>query len=123
MARSRGGRIDQPHGEKISVSPEERATFKRMREANGWSQDELAAMVHVSNGTISNLETGRHGQVYKSTYAEILRVLKLGKKTNTEFADERFKRIVAKLVQLDERGQLAVEALADAMLTSQTKTT
>ncbi len=117
MARSKG-RIEQPTGGKVDVGPEERAEFKRLRKKAGLTQIQLAEKVHVSNGTISNLESGKHPQVYKSTYAELVLVLKMGKVDDDK--GSRFRRLVQKYLRLDGRGEAAVEALIDSLLTSST---
>lgn len=71
MAKSRP-RPSDPTGEKISVGPEERALFKRWREENGLNQKAFSKKVGASQGTISNLESGKHTQIKKSTYAKLI---------------------------------------------------
>ena len=70
------GRLDRPHGEKISISDEDRLWIKSEREARGWTHRELGARAGCSAATVSNVETGRTGQPYKSVLAGIYRALK-----------------------------------------------
>ena len=115
MAKTRG-RIPQPKGGKITVGPEERAHLKKLREAKGLDQDEVAAKIGVSQGTISNLESGRHDQMTKAKYAELIRVLGAGGESLAN--EDAYRRIVNAAATL-EADQLAVvaatiEALASA---------
>lgn len=100
-------------GPKMDVPSEERTRLRDLREGRGWSQQQLADKIGVSNGTISNLETGGSGQVYKAVYAEVVRVLKAGDEA-TEADANRFMRAVKRLLELDERGWAIVEAVLDA---------
>jgi transcriptional regulator with XRE-family HTH domain len=111
-------RQDHPDGPKMTLTSDQRAAFKLLRQGKGLSQQQLAHLMGVSNGTISNLENGRHEQVFVSTYTEAVRVLKateIAKKNSDR--EMRFSRIVEKLMQLDARSELAVEALIDSLLT------
>jgi transcriptional regulator with XRE-family HTH domain len=115
MAKSRS-RIDQPGGEKISVGPDERAFFKMRREAKGLGQAELGKKVGASQGTISNLESGRHTQVTKTTYAKLVQVL--GKSPTSPNAQQVFKEIVGDLVDVPESQLNAVRDLVRALKSS-----
>lgn len=70
MTRSKGHQA-HPEGDKITVTPEERARFKAERLRRGWRQKDLAGKVGVSGGTISNLENGKHPQIFRSVYARL----------------------------------------------------
>lgn len=107
------GRHKSQTGPKISVTPERRAEVKRLREALGWQQKDLAHRIGVNPATISNLETGRHPQIYQTVWFEVVRVLKI---SDTGEAGDRFNRTIEKLAKLDERGQITVEALIDSLL-------
>lgn len=74
MAKARP-RLNQPTGGVVSVGPEERAWFKKQREAKKLGQAELGKKVGASQGTISNLESGKHPQINKSVYDGLIRVL------------------------------------------------
>lgn len=115
MAKTRG-RISQPKGGKITVGPEERAHLKMLREAKGLKQGDLAKKIGVVQATISNLESGRHPQVARDKYAELIRVL--GADSESTSNEESFRRLVTAGAGLDG-DQLAVavamiEALAAA---------
>ena len=112
MARSKG-RIAQTDSEKITVGPEERVRIKKAREGRGWKQKELGDRVGVSQGTISNLESGKHPQIYKSVYAAIRRVLHLSDEMAA--SDEVYRQIVEGALELGESEQRAVAALIDQL--------
>lgn len=115
MARTKG-RQARPKGDKISVGPEERSRIREAREARGWNQEELASRVGVSAATISNLETGRHGQVYQSQYAKV-RALLFKDGTAPTNAGEQIRAIVSEIGDLPETDlesvALFVRALRD----------
>lgn len=111
------GRIEQPDGPVVDVTPEEREEIKRLRKSKGLTQEQLAAKIGVSNGTISNLETGRHAQVHLSVLVEVRRYL--GAKDTDELdSGDRHKKVMDGYLKLDGRGQAAVEALIDSLLSS-----
>jgi transcriptional regulator with XRE-family HTH domain len=113
------GRIDQTTGPVIDLTPEERSEFRRLRKAKGLGQEQLATKIGVSTGTISNIETGRSGQVRREPYLEAMRYLKSTKEVAAhEDASTRLKRVNEKYLRLDGSGQAAVEALMDALLTA-----
>lgn len=115
MAKA-NGRQTKPTGEKITVSPAERAAMKKRRLEIEWKQGDLADRLNVSQATISNLESGRHPQLYKSVYAEAKRVLKIGNAKDAPEDTERFNRVVDKFLQLSTQHQAAVEQLIDSLL-------
>jgi transcriptional regulator with XRE-family HTH domain len=110
------GRIDQTSGPVTDVTPDERAEFKRLRKSKKLRQDQLAAKIHVSPATISNIETGRSGQVRREPYLEALRYLR-GSESEPA-SGERFKRVMEKFLKLDDANQIAVEAMINALLPS-----
>jgi transcriptional regulator with XRE-family HTH domain len=112
MAKSRP-RVSGPAGEKISVGPEERAFFKERREAKGYDQKVLGKKVGASQATISNLESGRHPQVTKATYAKLVQLL--GKSPVTPNAERMFQEIVGDLVDVPESSLNAVRELVRAL--------
>ena len=113
---ARRGRIDQTTGPVIDLTPDERVEFKRLRKAKGLSQQELADKIGVSNGTISNIETGGSSQPRRGPYFAALAYLKGKKEAPDQDAGERMKRVIEKYMKLDERGEKAVEALIDSLL-------
>lgn len=115
LLMAKRGRIEQPSGPVIDVTPEKRARLKELRKLKGLTQDQLANKIGVSNGTISNLETGRHGQVHLSTYMEIVALLE---GADNDGHDERdwFRRVADKLLLLDGRGRQSVEAQIDVQI-------
>lgn len=114
-ASERGDRLAK--GAKMDVPKEERKRIRDRRKHLEWRQEDLAARIGVSPATISNLETGgRTGedQSYKAVYAEVVRLLEVGDLAGS--SDKRFRRVVQKLLKLDERGWEAVEAMLDVQL-------
>jgi transcriptional regulator with XRE-family HTH domain len=91
MAKTRG-RIPQPKGGKITVGPEERVRLKDLRETKGLKQGELAAKIGVTQGTISNLESGRHPQMARDKYAALIRVL--GADSESMSNEEAYRRLM-----------------------------
>jgi transcriptional regulator with XRE-family HTH domain len=112
------GRIVQPGGPVMDVTPEERARFKDLRKSKGMTQPQLAARIGVSDATISNIETGRSRQVNRTAYLAAMMVLQSDGLTPHAMRDERIKRILDKLMKIDERGLTTVEATIDAQLIS-----
>jgi len=62
-------------GPKITLSKEERDRLRAQREARGLTTQQLADRVGASQASISNLETGRHPQVYKALYMRVVKYL------------------------------------------------
>lgn len=110
MAKSR---LVQPKGEKISVGPEERAFFKKQREEKGLEQKQLAVKVGASQSTISNLESGRHPQVNRATYAKLKQVLGTFEAGAT--SEALYKRIVDGLMLLNENNLATTADLVDSL--------
>lgn len=107
-----------PEGDKISVSTDERARLKKLREDLGWSQDELASRARTTQGTISNLENGER-QIYVAVYQRIVAVLH-GKDVSQEF-ERNLERIASGAAKLDPDQQKAVQHMIDALLQAQAK--
>jgi transcriptional regulator with XRE-family HTH domain len=119
MAKTKG-RESHPEGAKTTVSADERAEVKRLREAKGWSQKELATRARTTQGTISNLESGRT-QPYLSVYQRIVAVLH-GKEPGPA-SENSLRRISSGAARLDDANRRAVETLIEALLKSQEKRT
>lgn len=118
------GRLEQTSGPVIDLSTEERKAFHALRKSLKISQEQLAAEIGVSNGTISNIETGSSSQPRREPYMEALRYMRsLQKGAPPPGPDRaaRFKRVMEKYMLLDERGEAAVEAVIDSQLTSVAK--
>jgi transcriptional regulator with XRE-family HTH domain len=81
------GRQPNPGGAKITVGSDERAAIKKERERRGWRQEDLAAKIGVSPGTISNVESGRHPQMNRVKYAKLRAVLFHGREDIDEDED------------------------------------
>lgn len=63
-------------GPKMTLTKEERERIKNQRIKRGLTGEELASRIGTTQGSISNLETGkRHPQVYKSLYVRVVRYL------------------------------------------------
>lgn len=107
MAKNRG-RQEHPTGPKITISPEERAHIRGLREGRNWTQQELADKAHTTQGTISNLESGDR-QVYLSVYKRVLIALKAETTTS-----DYYSRIVDGASDLTETEQMAIATLIDA---------
>lgn len=97
----------RPTGDKITVGPEERARFKMLREAKKLDQKEVGRMVGVSGATISNLETGRHPQIYRETYVKLKMVLQ-AETPERMSAGEAYKAIANEVSDLAESDQQVV---------------
>lgn len=59
----------------VDLSPAERLRFKEKRVKLGYTHRSLSARTGVSPGSISNIETGRSGQVSRENYAKVYAVL------------------------------------------------
>jgi len=60
----------------MTLTKEERERIKNQRIKRGLTGEELASRIGTTQGSISNLETGkRHPQVYKSLYVRVVRYL------------------------------------------------
>lgn len=108
MSRTKG-RQEHPQGEKIPLSPEERARIKKLREDKGWSQGDLADKADTTQGTISNMESGAT-QPYLEVYQRVLVALKTDPSTKG-----LYNRIVVGAHGLDEHDQLAVATLIETL--------
>jgi transcriptional regulator with XRE-family HTH domain len=106
MAKAKG-RIAQPKGGKITVGPDERTRLKELREKKGLGQKELALKIGVTQGTISNLESGRHPQMTKLAYASLVKALGTDAESMTN--EEAYQRLVRAASTLGA-DQLAVAA-------------
>ena len=93
-----GGSEQHPKGPMIDIGPAERSRLLKLRGERGLTQAQLAARAGVTNGTISNVESGKSKQVRKAVYAAIVRALKAkGGTTLDEDAkqSETFQKFVA----------------------------
>lgn len=86
----------------MSVSPEERERFKNQRIAKGWDQYDLADRAGVTQGAVSNFESGRTKQPFKIVYARLYRAL-FGPNKEPTSPDEpdNFVAIVEGVTELD----------------------
>jgi transcriptional regulator with XRE-family HTH domain len=89
---------------KITVDEAERKLIKERRESLGLTQRQLAAKAGTTNGTISNLENGKHPQIKQSTYMKIRYVLFKEKTIPEGNTDALFKDIAVDLPDLDQQG-------------------
>ena len=102
----------RPAGALITLDAVERKRLRDRRISKGWDQKDVAKRIGVTAPTISNIETGRHPQIRKAVYADLLRVLFRSQDTETNAAsDAAFRSIVEDLVDLDLDQQLAVQAI------------
>jgi transcriptional regulator with XRE-family HTH domain len=99
-----------PDGPLISLTAKERADLKAKREAKGFTTRELAARAGTTQGTISNVETGRHPQVRRGVYARIRRALRDQSPAAAD-ADHVFKEIVEDAVDLTPEQLVLVRGL------------
>jgi transcriptional regulator with XRE-family HTH domain len=100
---------------KITVGADERKVLKARRETLGLTQRELAAKVGTTNGTISNLENGKHPQIKWSTYARLRYVLFKEKAVVEENVDDVMKDIADELPTLDAHALKAVRTLVSSL--------
>jgi transcriptional regulator with XRE-family HTH domain len=112
-------KVRAQQGPKITVGPEERAQIKALREAKGWIQKDLATRVGVTPATISNLETGRHPQVYLAVYQKIIAALRGD--GAAQKAMDAYHRIVEGSAELTESEQLTVAAWIDTLRKAKTQ--
>lgn len=112
MAKPRSP-VRQPKGEKISVGPQERAWFKKQREIRGLNQGQLATKVRASQGTISNLESGKHTQIKKQTYALLVQMF--GRPAGIENSQQVVEDILNDLAHVPESNLAAVLQLVRAL--------
>ena len=115
------GRLDQTGGPVIDITPEDRARFRKLRKAKGMTQPQLVTRIGVSDGTISNIETGRSGQVRRAPYLAAMAFLQGNVDVEGLSRDARIKRMLDNVLKLDDRGLAAVEALIDSQLLSLNK--
>lgn len=94
----------------ITVTPEERAQFRQLRDKLGLDQREFAKKVPTSQSTISNMENGKHPQISREVYAGLIR-LAGGADAQTETVDASLKRIMRGSVVLTDEGRKHVEEL------------
>lgn len=73
--KPKGGSEEHPEGAKMDVSQNERDRLKGLREGRGWTQQQFARRIGLTNGTISNFESGKSKQVFRTVYAKIVRAL------------------------------------------------
>lgn len=73
--KPKGGSEEHPEGPKMDVSTVERHHLRDLRKKRGWTQHQLALRIGLTNGTISNFESGTSKQVFRSVYAKIVRAL------------------------------------------------
>lgn len=112
MPKTRGHQA-HPEGPKITVGPEERTRIKEMREKRGLLQKELATRARTTQGTISNLESGRHEQIYLKVYQRILGVLNIEGEAHQ--ANEYYDRIVAGAANLPESEKKMVASFIEML--------
>lgn len=112
------GRETHPEGEKVSLPKDERHRLKELREKRGWSQAELARRTGTTQGTISNLESGKT-QPYLSVYQRVVAVLH-GKEIGAD-AEDALRRINAGAAQLEDGNRKAVESIIESLLKAQDK--
>ena len=118
MAKSKQGRLNQPSGDVVTISDDERKAWRDARVKNGWSTRFLAERVPCSNGTISNYETGKSSQIKRVYYVELARIFKTGKASLGEDKGEEalWKDVVDKIAGLDSAGLAMVQAFINAAI-------
>ena len=98
------GAQDHPKGPLIDVDPEERKELTALRKKKGWTQQQLATKAGLTNGTISNFESGKSKQLRKSVYAAIRRALRAAALSDDPAVDaaeaKAFRDFVENLVDL-----------------------
>lgn len=114
MAKSKRGPLEQPGGDVVALTPTERARLKELRQERGFSTRTLAGLVGCSNGTITNMETGK-GQMNRKYYEAIVRVLGVGE-NDTAAAREAYQQLLELAARLDLRGLRITLASAQAYL-------
>lgn len=94
----------EPTDPLVKVSNAERKAWKRQREKRELTTRQLAALAGTSNGTISNIERGKHRQIKRSLYISLVRALfRPTPEAVADLADqalERSHRLVRRLAQI-----------------------
>lgn len=109
------GRQVHPKGEKISVSSDVRERFKAQRVAKGWDQRELAKRAHLTQGTVSNFESGRSKQIVRKVYAQLHRALFGPDGDTVPGESDTWLEIVEGSADLDESQKQAVLAVVRSL--------
>lgn len=104
-----------PKGEKISVSAEVRERFRQRRIEKKLDQHELATRAGVTQGAISNFESGKSRQIYKSVYSRIYRALFGLDITGDGGSDDLWLAFVERSIGLDEQKLKAVLTVIDQL--------
>jgi transcriptional regulator with XRE-family HTH domain len=107
------GRVPKPEGEMITVGDDERRRFKELRLKKKLGQDEVARKVGASQGTISNLENGKHTQIKKTVYANLLRLF--GTENKSVEIEDGWRRMVTSGATLTADEIAVVNATIDAL--------
>ena len=92
-----------PTDGRITVDADERKLFKQRRVELGLTQRELALRAHTTNGTISNLEKGKHPQIKRSLYMRLRFILLRDKAEPSARIDEMYKELSEVATDLDEK--------------------
>lgn len=89
----RTGRQDRNKGDVITLTLEERKEFRALREAKGYTHQEVGRKAGISAATVSNIETGRSKQVNRQGYMAAYLVVAGKSPGFTETTDEIAKDI------------------------------
>lgn len=114
MAKSKRGPLEQPGGDVVTLTPAQRARLKQLRLDRGFSTRVLAGLVGCSNGTITNMETGK-GQMNRGYYEALVRVLGVDE-SDDEAARETYQQLLELVARLDLRGLRITLASVQAYL-------
>lgn len=118
MGRAKGAAPGQihPKGPLITIPADLPATITAYRAAHGLTQGAFASKVKLSQGAISNIESGAATQVRRTVLARIQRVLRIeASASDSDGTDDAFTEAVESLVYLDAEQLRAVAQMTAAL--------
>lgn len=113
------GRQAKPKGDVLTPTSDERKAVRVARELKTWTTTYVAKKIGVSQGTISNIETGAHTkQVRRDVWLKLVRLLKMDTTNENPQREKNFKEIAERLPLLSPETEEQVLALLRAMTTT-----
>ena len=110
-----------PEGPLLTLTDTQRAAIRTAR--GKMEQKELAEKVGVTPATISNIESGRYGQVRKAVYARILKTLKLSAVAPPDETAAKLSETIDVLAELSPENLETIRVLSLSLRDRSTKPT